>query len=412
MFHKPIILSIANSRNVKAKIDEIAKALCNNAHSGLRNNTLSAGQIGLSIFLCNYLKLVNQIQYQNTANQFLGSTIKELTNSHHLHTFSSGISGICWGINYLRQNNLVSLGPNVLDFLNGFDQYIFDGSNRDFQENNYDFLHGGLGAGIYFFELLPDTFARQVIETIVDNLNRMAEKAGNDVAWGGYAFRLNAKDEMIFEYNLGLSHGIPSIIVFLSKCVEQNINPQLCNSLLEGSVKWLLKQQNPQEFNAMFPYAIRRDKESIRETRLAWCYGDLGIASALRQAGMATNNEEWKEKAIEIMLHAAKRRDLKENGVMDAGICHGTAGIAHIFNRFYQATGREEFKETAIYWIEETLKMATWEDGIAGFKSWQGEERGWQNNYGLLEGTAGIGLVLLAAISYIEPKWDRCLLLS
>ena len=35
-----------------------------------------------------------------------------------------------------------------------------------------------------------------------------------------------------------------------------------------------------------------------------------------------------------------------------------------------------------------------------------------QEDIGLLDGTSGIGLVLLAAVSAIEPTWDECFLLS
>jgi hypothetical protein len=113
------------------------------------------------------------------------------------------------------------------------------------------------------------------------------------------------------------------------------------------------------------------------------------------------------------MLHATKRRGLQKNGVVDAGICHGTAGIAHIFNRFYRDTQLDSFKHATDYWIDQTLKMAKFKDGLAGYKSWQGHENGWKNEYGLLEGIAGIGLVLHSYLHpEIEPTWDSCLLLS
>lgn len=78
----------------------------------------------------------------------------------------------------------------------------------------------------------------------------------------------------------------------------------------------------------------------------------------------------------------------------------------------YWETQNPIFKETANYWIEETLKMAKFEDGLAGYKAWYGEKDGWRNEYGFLEGIAGIGLTLLAHISNEEPTWDKCLLLS
>jgi lantibiotic biosynthesis protein len=78
----------------------------------------------------------------------------------------------------------------------------------------------------------------------------------------------------------------------------------------------------------------------------------------------------------------------------------------------YWETKNSVFKETANYWIEQTLKMATFEDGLAGFKTWRGDTKEWINDYGFLEGIAGIGLALLSHISDEEPTWDRCLLMS
>jgi len=109
-------------------------------------------------------------------------------------------------------------------------------------------------------------------------------------------------------------------------------------------------------------------------------------------------------------LNCSKRRDVKKEFVMDAGICHGAAGIAHIFNRVYQKTGNETFKEAALFWIDDCLKKSCFNDGLAGYKVWRKD--GWITQTGLLEGIAGIGLVLLSAISDIEPDWDECLLLS
>jgi hypothetical protein len=53
--------------------------------------------------------------------------------------------------------------------------------------------------------------------------------------------------------------------------------------------------------------------------------------------------------------------------------------------------------------------------GIGGYEAWQPDEAGspaWSANPGLLNGAAGIALALLAAISPIEPAWDRMLLVS
>ena len=110
---------------------------------------------------------------------------------------------------------------------------------------------------------------------------------------------------------------------------------------------------------------------------------------------------------------AEERKSLEENNVVDAGLCHGTAGIGHVFYRMWWNTKMPEFKKAANYWFEQTLKMAKFEDGLAGFKAWHTPEYGgWVNTYGILEGIAGIGLALLSYYHEIEPTWDECLLLS
>ena len=111
-----------------------------------------------------------------------------------------------------------------------------------------------------------------------------------------------------------------------------------------------------------------------------------------------------------LIYAATKRRDLQDNFVQDAGLCHGTAGIGHIFYRMWWNTRMPEFKAAADYWFEQTLKMARFPDGLAGFKAWHSEKYGgWVKDYGLLEGVSGIGLALLTYYYEIEPAWDECL---
>lgn len=210
-----------------------------------------------------------------------------------------------------------------------------------------------------------------------------------------------------------MSHGISSIIAVLSKLYKKDIEKKKTKIMIEGAVNYLLQQKLPHhQYISIFPNLALESMDTLYPSRLAWCYGDLGISVAIWHASQALNNKEWEKEAVNILLHTAKRRDLKENGVVDAGLCHGAAGIAHIFNRMYGYTGIEELKETSDYWFDQTLKMARFEDGLAGFKAWQGEDKGWLNEAGLLEGIAGIGLALISAVSDIEPAWDECLLLS
>jgi hypothetical protein len=136
----------------------------------------------------------------------------------------------------------------------------------------------------------------------------------------------------------------------------------------------------------------------------------LGIAIALWRASLVLDFEKYRNLALEVFIGCCDRRDIKKEFVFDAGICHGSSGIAHIFNRMYHNTGNLSCKDSAIFWINDCLKKASFDDGLAGYKTWRTD--GWITQSGILEGIAGIGLVLLAAVSEIEPDWDECLLLS
>jgi hypothetical protein len=109
----------------------------------------------------------------------------------------------------------------------------------------------------------------------------------------------------------------------------------------------------------------------------------------------------------------SKRLDLEKNKIFDACVCHGSAGIAHFFNRMYHETKMKEFYDISIYWIETTLKMASFSDGLAGFKTWHTEQHGgWVNEYCLLEGISGIGLSLLSFYNSKTLDWDKAFLMS
>jgi lantibiotic biosynthesis protein len=211
---------------------------------------------------------------------------------------------------------------------------------------------------------------------------------------------------------LGLSHGIPSILVFLVKCYIYNINSKKSYRLIRGIVNYLLNNtQDSKKYNSYFSYSVKEDNFRPEKSRLAWCYGDLGVCCSLWQALFVINDKSLKEKIIEIMLFNTNRRTLEDNLVLDAGFCHGTAGIAHIFNRFYNFTFLNEFKEASIYWYDETIKMAKYDDGFAGYKS-KSKGNLYEKNMGLFEGVSGTGLSLITAISTIEPSWDEIFLIS
>jgi hypothetical protein len=216
-------------------------------------------------------------------------------------------------------------------------------------------------------------------------------------------------------YNLGQAHGIPGIISLLAEYIQHGIAKEKAWFLLRGAVDWLLEQKLPVGGESIFPYWIGPGIER-GPTRVAWCYGDLGVAAALLYAARSTSVLEWEVEAKAISRLAALRF-LEQSGVKDAGLCHGAAGNGLLFNRLFQATQDNTLRQAAVYWFDRTLELRRYSEGIAGFLALESNlsdigKHLWKPQPGILTGAAGIGLALLSAIYPIEPAWDRMLLTS
>ena len=107
------------------------------------------------------------------------------------------------------------------------------------------------------------------------------------------------------------------------------------------------------------------------------------------------------------MFRHAAARDPASAETQGAGFCHGAAGLAHLFNRAYQATGDDALRAAALVWLDLTLDAQKPGAPQAGFGLPQTPSDEPHADESLLSGIAGIGLVLAAATTPVEPRWDR-----
>ena len=79
-----------------------------------------------------------------------------------------------------------------------------------------------------------------------------------------------------------------------------------------------------------------------------------------------------------------------------------------MFKYMYDETGDERFAETSNYWADATLTLATNEDGPAGYKRYTLETTPpWKDSYTMLEGIAGIGLVIIRGLVALRIVGNR-----
>jgi lantibiotic modifying enzyme len=167
----------------------------------------------------------------------------------------------------------------------------------------------------------------------------------------------------------------------------------------------LLAQQNSEAWFSKFKSFVGLDLQT--DDWLAWRRGDLGILIALAQVARRTGRPDWQRAAHSLLEHClAWPTDKPPIG----GTClaDGAAGVAHVFNRLYQADGDPRCLDAARAWFKWTISIAhrTTESETAATVSPREFRRS-----SLYDGAIGVALALLAALSAIEPAWDRLLFL-
>jgi hypothetical protein len=193
--------------------------------------------------------------------------------------------------------------------------------------------------------------------------------------------------------DFGVAHGVGGLVGVLSRLVTLDVLG--VTSALRRSTKWLLELLTP----APLGYYVG----DRRKARAGWCYGEAALSLVLLHATRVLGDQMGEAVAIDIGLRAAARRN-PEAQVNDAGLCHGSAGLGLSFARLFAATGNDAFHEAAEYWFTLTPSFGTSEGAFGAYPR--------RSISSFLEGTAGVALALMAAVSPVEPAWDRLLLYS
>lgn len=398
--------------NTEYKLTEIAAIVSQYTTRTIKDYSLLGGDFG-AIFFLYYYSLIDKY-YEGKADEAIDRLFQLVSTQklRLLNTYCNGLAGIGIGLHILEEEGFIS---GISDSLEDFDLFLEASLKREFIAKNTDFLHGIIGIGIYFikrYPFIPERAGAQ-LALIADYLtqNAIVNEDNRQLKWMFESKDLKTGKTEI-RSNISLSHGMASVILFLSRLIVQNILPDRISAIkqqLTMATDYIIDQQlDCKEYGSYFPSFSR--EEPLNGSRLAWCYGDLGIAVALWQVGGVLQRKDYKDFAIEVLRFAAlHRRNLKENAVFDAGICHGAAGVGQIFYRMFKETGYTEFYDAYTYWKDITVRMGYHEDGLAGYKHFDASHMQWDNSTGLLEGVSGIGLFLL---SEVKPDWDEVLLLN
>lgn len=177
--------------------------------------------------------------------------------------------------------------------------------------------------------------------------------------------------------------------------------------LIRQTFLFFTNNVNPDNYYSVYSNWIDFEVPNERcESRLAWCYGDLGIALALRYAGTVLNDS--------VMLNfsdfVTKKTTLRfsESQIQDVTFCHGSSGACFIYNFLYQRIGDKLYKESAMFWLNDTLNKIN----TINFENRKIDTDLLNNDDTFLTGLPGVGLALLSLIDKDYASWSEILLLN
>lgn len=327
-----------------------------------------AGRAGFPLFFLHYARYTGAPADQTHAESLVSELFETLPDEATL-ALCSGLAGAAWLLRYAVEQRMIDADADAV--LHDLDTQLAEHAVSDMEDGNWDYLHGALGCAAYLLAAARRDDVRASLSAILDSLDRQAIR--DDVSsrrWRNAmleAFREDSFD--------GVSHGVPGIAGVLTGFIRNGIEVERATALLREALANI---------------------ESRRHPRLAWCYGDPGIAMVQLNAFQETGETSWRDLAVRALGTTSHVRGCEAAGIEDATLCHGASGLSLMFARAHQQLGDEVLADAAVAWLHDSLAAPLPDDAPDS----------------VLMGDAGLGLVLMALSSNQPPVWDRLLLIS
>lgn len=374
-------------------------------HTDVKNVGVFSGLSGVALFQFYYSKYLSLDDLYNTTIDKIGECISIINDGYIYPTFCDGICGLSWVLDHLKEQGSIDLETIDLEI---FDTYLYNCMLEDIKKKNYDYLHGTIGYANYFLERFKNTSKekrstyKNYLVIFINFIEDTSIQKDDGVLW------LTRDIETGLEiYNLSLSHGVASIIAILQKLCFLEDFEERCEGMLKKAVTEVLKYKNNiSNCPSYFPNWISiSSQDHFKNSRLAWCYGDLGIGLQLLYTSKTLKDTDLYLEALEILLHCTSRKDPEDTLIDDGAICHGAFGVALVFNNIYKNTGRLEFKQSRDYWLARGVEFLNSDSKLLA------PVKDGEKEISILNGLAGIGLTIISCLSDLN-EWEKSLMLN
>lgn len=389
-------------------LDELEARLVSTALDAPRDLALPSGMAGVLTMSARMYQLYPTRARAERAARMVEHLV-DWIGSCSLHSgLWAGLAGILYAFEYARSVDPVLLGEHldtVAEFVEEMDDVLVHFLGREPYEHRFDLISGQCGLGAYALMRTDVTAARRLFAAAEQALLDVAARDGTKGCWRTQprhvADRGSEQQKRDGRFDLGVAHGSPGVIGLLAHGLRLGIATERSAALLDDCLQWLKAQEDSTLKFSRFQVMLNASDPPAppKWSRLAWCYGDLGVAAMLASAADSRQDPglaQWWRALAEFRIGQPATSYL----IADHGLCHGAAGVLHII-RSLQAHGFESAAAARLASEYET----TLADAARAL--------GQVEKYGLLEGWAGILLALVESRAEDRAPgrpWNLCLL--
>lgn len=373
----------------------------------LNNDSILNGNLGMVLYHTYYHLTFNNNLSKKLMLSSIESIIDRIDQSESTLTnylYSNGLSGFGTIISNLSKQKLIYSDVNDLDIINDF---VYRKSLEQIEQGNLEFLHGACGGLFFLSQNLHNQTVKQYADTLIEKIIDRCILKDYGIMIPSSNYFWNDKNS----YNLSLSHGLCGFLLVLILFTNKglSVNTALIN-FIDQCVKSIMKlikfpkyDQNSYSFLPSFiPSNFNiNDLNSIEQwpnSRLAWCYGDLGWVLLLYKFGKVTGNRHYLSMADKIGLFTTNLKTIEETSLTSAQFCHGFSGVSVFYRRLYDIRNLRVYRNQSNYWASKAIIELKKERDKPHIENYEVDIT-------LLEGLIGSNLFLMSLYAKKRLDW-------
>lgn len=397
--------------------DDLLAASSNGARIRWFAPSLSTGAVGIAL-ACGLLdKCFPDDDWKHTAHHYMKMGVEAAGWTSLSHSLFSGLAGIGFVATLLSEDG--SQYQRLLRQVDAAMATSVSSLTYKLKKTNgcpvadFDVVSGASGILLYYVSKPsldgPHAAVSELVEALAHLLTRRAEFP----AWHTPPDQMTPNMRSVWRdgcLNCGMAHGITGVLAALSLAWIAGAQTAMAADAIHTASRWLVSNSSRDEWGPNWPvaFSLGDSQTSPKYSRSAWCYGSPGICRSLWLAGQAVKDTSYIEFARSVWNGFLGRPRSKWQ-VYTPSFCHGLAGILQIAMRFNEEDPTSTTTSLIHLLLEEIISGY---DPVLPFCFSDVQPDGERlNRPGVLEGAAGILLVLLTSL-YGHTNWDRAFALA